>query len=416
MASAAPLSEPHVLARTKEQLFPPETEAGYVVADTQFAQERWVDDRPIDDEVKSTLAPFNHVQVGSGYPDLVGVQTLDNDLLAVDRLGEEPPLVAIEAKGHTDRGGVDVEGGIVQAHDRLGEANVAYVSAPAGAITGSARTLASELNVGVLGVHPDGEVRALERPRVVGNRTADEATAIRFQASAQGVAEKSFGLNHPKNYLGVPLALYHEGDTEQLVEEYVVGAVDDAIRGAEFLGLVEGAHGKQRLTPLGEELIRFALRTHGTLDDALEPFADWQGSRKRFIDIAPTWGEITRRVVFAYPATTLLVEELQQLHDDGIPEPSLVELVEWLHAHHPTFTVELFVRGDERVRERVLTRDGKLRSEELTEGSVYHSPTVFQLKAMLYHAGIVRERGAEPSNLTPEEDIWQLREPLDARR
>jgi hypothetical protein len=112
----------------------------------------------------------------------------------------------------------------------------------------------------------------------------------------------------------------------------------------------------------------------------------------------------------------LLVEELQQMHHDDIPEPTLVDLVEWLHVHHPTFTVELFLRGDDDVRERALTSDGRLRPSVLTTGAVYHSPTVFQLKAMLYHAGILTERGSEPSNLEPTADVWRLREPLSARR
>jgi hypothetical protein len=29
---------------------------------------------------------------------------------------------------------------------------------------------------------------------------------------------------------------------------------------------------------------------------------------------------------------------------------------------------------------------------------------------MLYHAGILTERGAEPSNLEPATDVWALRE------
>ena len=416
MSSAASLTEPHVLARTKTHLFPETGEDSYVVADTQFAQERWTDDRPIDPGTKSTLAPFNHVKVGSGYPDLIGVRRLDDDLLAVDRLGDEPPLIAIEAKGYTSSGGVDVERGVVQAYDRLHEANVAYVTAPADSITQSAQMLARQLNVGVLGVSGDGDIRVLERPRVVGNRTADEATAIRFQASAQGVADKNFGLNHPKNYLAVPLAVSHERDTRSLIEDYVVGAVDGAVEGAVFLGLVEDSRGERRLTPLGQEVVRFAIREYSELDDALVAFEQWQRSRKRFIDIAPKWGEITRRVVFAYPATQLLVAELQQMHDDSIQEPSLVDLVEWLHVQHPTFTVELFLRGDDDVRERALTGDGVLRPSVLADGTVYHSPTVFQLKAMLYHAGILTERGAEPSNLDPATDTWCLREPLSTRR
>lgn len=409
MATRAGLTEPSVLAHTKRELFPGEDD-GYVVADTQFAQERWVDREPIAAETKAALAPFNHVRVGSGYPDLVGVGPLADDLLAVERLGDRPPLVVVEAKGDTT-GGVDVERGITQAHDRLDEANVAFVSAPRAAIRESNRTLARELNVGVLGVSEDGSVTALERPRVVGNRTDGEAGAIRFQAGAQGVAEKSFGLNHPKNYLAYPLAVAHDGDTASLVSEHVVGAVDAARQGAAFLGLVD-PDPRPTLTPLGREVVRSGLEEFDTLAAALASFEQYQRSRQRFVDVAPRWGQVARRVVYAYPATTLLVEELQQMHADGIERPSLVDLVEWCHTQHPSFTVELFLRGDETVRERALTGDGELRSDPLTEGRNYHSPTVFQLKAMLFHAGLLTERGAEPSKLDPTADEWALRHPV----
>jgi len=140
--------------------------------------------QPIPAEIHDRLAPFNHVRVGTGYPDLVGVQLLDSAFLAVERFGEEPPLVAVEAKGYTDGGTVDVERGVVQAYDRLHEANAAYVAAPRTAISQSDRTLARELNVGVLAVEADGALTPYEVPRIVGNRTADEASAIRFQATA----------------------------------------------------------------------------------------------------------------------------------------------------------------------------------------------------------------------------------------
>jgi len=410
MASAAgTLTEPRVLAHTKRRLFP-DTDEGYVVTDTQFSSDRWLASRRVDPEIKDALAPFNHVRVGTGYPDLVGVRTLDDDLLAVDRLGDDPPLFVVEAKGDTDHGGADVERGVVQAYDRLHEANAAYVAAPSGAISQSARTLARELNVGVLGVDADGAVEAIEVPRVVGNRTTTETSAIRFQASAQGVADTSFGLNHPKNYLAYPLAVHHAAETADILAERVVRAVDDARKGAVFLNLVDDDPDRVRLTPLGKEIVRFALGEYGSVDDALYAFDDWKRSRKRFCDIAPKWGLLTRRVVYEYPATKLLVAELQHMHEDRIAEPTLPEVVNYLHELHPSFAVELFVRGDDAVRSRVLNADGELQSSVLTDGDVYHSPTVFQLKAMLYHAGILTTRGAEPSNLEPPTDTWRLRE------
>jgi hypothetical protein len=415
MASTASLSEPAVLAHAKQRLFPdPEATKTYAVVDTQFVAEEWLAGERVDPDIRAQLAPFNHVRVGSGYPDLVGVRKLEADLLAVERFGDQPPLVAIEAKGHRENNVADVERGIVQAYDRLHEANAAYVAAPAEAISPSNRTLARELNVGVLGVTGAGGVEPLEVPRVVGNRTSDDATAIRFQATAQGVADRSFGLNHPKNYLGYPLALSHARDTATVLSEYVVGAVEDARRGAAFLGLVD-ERPRVTLTQLGEEVVRFALDRHSTVEDALQTFEEWHGSRARFCTVAPEWGLLARRVVWAYPATKLLVEELQTMHDDGITEPTLVDLVEWLHVQHPTFTVELFVRGSKDARSRVLDEDGDIQPRALTDGSVFHSPTVFQLKAMLYHCGVLTDRGAEPHRLNPTSDVWTLCEPLERR-
>jgi hypothetical protein len=407
--TATDLSEPQVLAHTKRRLFPDEDELGtYAVCDTQFSMDEWLSGRRTTAEVRETLAPFNHVRLGSGYPDLVGVRKLESEWLAVERFGDDPPLVAIEAKGFAG-GTVDTERGIVQAYDRLAEANAAYLAAPASAVSETDRTLARELNVGVLGVEADGAVEALEIPRVVGNRTSDEATAIRFQATAQGVADRSFGLNHPKNYLGYALALAHEGDTEAVLAERVVGATADARRGAAFLDLVEDRPAGPELSPLGREVVRFAMEHAGSVDAALDEFPDWSGSSRRFTDLAPAWGQLARRVVWAYPATQLLVTELAAMHRDGILEPSLVDLVEWLHVQHPTFTVELFVRGTEAARSRVLTPDGDLRTDALRDGEVYHSPTVFQLKAMCYHAGLLTDRGAEPHRLEPDTDVWALR-------
>ncbi len=413
MASAASLSEPRVLAHTKRRLFPDDGRPdAYAVSDTQFSTTEWIAGRSIPASVREQLAPFNRVRVGSGYPDLVGVRTLDPALLAVERFGDQPPLVAIEAKGYTESGSVDIERGVIQAYDRLHEANAAYVTAPIDAVSRSDRTLASELNVGVLGVDTDGSVTPLEVPRVVGNRTSDDASAIRFQATAQGVAEMSFGLNHPKNYLAYPLALYHPDGTEPALAEHVVRATDAARTGAAFLGLIEERPNRTDLTPLGGEVVRFALDRHGTVDAAIEAFGEWKGSRERFCELAPAWGSLARRVVWAYPATKLLVTELEAMSEDGIFDPTLVDLLEWLFVSHPTFTVELFVRGTDEARSRVLTTDGEICSAALTDGNVYHSPTVFQLKAMLYHVGILTERGAEPNRLDPQTDSWALRHPL----
>ncbi|MEZ3115052.1 hypothetical protein RYH80_03850 [Halobaculum sp. MBLA0147] len=417
--STRSLAEPAVLASTKRRLFgaPDDPEPDrYVVADTQFTREEWLDGDPVPERVRETLAPFNHVEVGSGYPDLVGVHDLDDDLLAVDRLGSRRPLVAVEAKGlRTGETGADVERGVTQAYDRLDEANVAFVAAPHESVGQATRTMAAELNVGLLGVTAAGDVEPLVRPRVVGGASGTDgpAGAVRFQASPQGVARNPFGLNHPKNYLAVPLAVTADGETSERFREAAVDVFGDAVRGAVALGLVERHAGSVRLRPLGAEVVRFAERVEGDVADGLNRIDDWTGSRRRFCDLAPRWGDLARRVLYRYPATETLVTELQRLADDGVPEPSVVDLVVRLHELRPAFAVELFVRGTDDARRRVLDDRGALRERALTDANVYHSPTLFQYKTMLYHAGLLAERGTEPSNVDdPTATNWGLRDPL----
>ncbi|MCT9097356.1 hypothetical protein [Haloarchaeobius sp. HME9146] len=415
VGSPSKLSEPVVLSHVKRSLFPErEASDSYAVVDTQFTMESWREDEPVDAATRDALSPFNHVRVGSGYPDLVGVGPLDDSLVTGATGESETPLVAVEAKGYRGDGHVDVERGVVQAHDRLTDANVAYLAAPTGAITTGTQMLARDLNVGVLGVSPEGSVTPLEVPHVVGAQSTSATTALRFQATAQGVADQSFSLNHPKNYLAYPLAVYLQNPTDDLLATHVVGATDGARKGAAFLGLVEETAGKPdpELTPLGAEVVRFAKREYGDVRDALESFAEYKRSRKRFIDVAPKWGQLARQIVYEYPATTLLVTELQGLHEAGNVRPSLRELVEDVYDRHPSFAVELFVSSRDEARSRVLRDDGTVDRATLADGSVYQSGTTFQLKAMLYHAGIVTERGTEPGNLDPETDVWTLVNPL----
>lgn len=415
--AAATLAEPTVLAHAKARLFPdPDAPDTYAVADTQFAGDQWRDDQRVAADVREALSPYNHVRIGSGYPDLVGVRPPESSLLAVDRVGDDPALLVVEAKGYTADGTVDTERGIVQAYDRLQEANAAYLAAPAGAITGTDRTLARRLNVGVLAVHTDGAVEALETPRVVGRPGGGPAGAIHLQASSRGLADASFGLNHPKNYIGYPLAHVADGETAGLLAAYdVVSAVEDARRGAAFLDLIAETPTGPELRPLGREVVRFAREREGGVEAALETFGEWYRSRKRFVDLAPAWGHLARRVVYNHDAVELLVTELRTVHEDGLTEPTLVELLQYLHALHPEFAVEMFLRGDDDARSRALTDDGDLVDDALTDGAVYHSPTVFQLKAVCYHVGLFTERGAEPNRLDPTEDVWALRHPVCER-
>jgi hypothetical protein len=413
-AASGKFTEPEVLAQTKRHLFSAGADE-YVVTDTQFAQDSWIDGEPIDERIHETLAPYNHLALGSGYPDLVGVTAVDEAAVDIDTPVDEPPVIAVEAKGETrrDAGHRDAAAvAIRQAYDRLTDANVVYVALPDRYVSRSVCTQARELNVGVLAVDPAGAVRTAVRPRLVGSQNTDAERLLRFQASEQGLAEKSFGLNHPKNYLGYTLALAHPKDTQAVTEERVVGAVSDAETGARFLGLVERTPTSEGLqhTSLGREVLRFAREREGSLEDAFDRFDDWRRRRTCFYDLAPLWGELTRRILWDYPLTELLVEQLQRLNQSSSGPATLPDFVTHLYQTHPEVTTELFFKSDHETRQRVFAEENELRQSVLQDSTIYHSPTVFQLKAMLYHAGILTERGAEPSRLTPEEDVWSLRQ------
>jgi hypothetical protein len=412
---ALSMTEPEVLATTKEQLFSGlGTGTGYTVVDTQFSTNQWLNDVPISQEVTEALAPFNHVRVGSGYPDLVSAGSIASNAFR-GHYGDldSPPLAVVEAKGYGSTGQVDTETGIVQAHDRLQEANIGFLAAPRTSISPETRALGRELNIGVLGVTEDQSVDVLEKPRVVGTQVGREASTIRFQAGPQRVADQSFHLNRPKNYLGYPFCVYHPEPTADVLEEYVVRDFKSARDGAVFLGLIEKQpDGSDVLSPLGEEVLRFGLQKHEqSLRSVLEEFKSWKGEQTRLTQLAPDWALIARRVVFAFPATQMLVTHIQELQNNDQP-PILPTVVENLFDTSPTFAVEFFIRDTEEARSAVLTDDGELITPSLLESHVYRSVVAYQFKQMLYHSGILAESGSDSSNLEPRESDWRLEQPI----
>ncbi|GAB6878240.1 hypothetical protein JCM17823_05140 [Halorubrum gandharaense] len=413
--AASTLSEPEVLAFTKRRIFSDTSAAeGFAVTDTQFSTDEWLDGEAIPSEVTDELSPYNRVKVGTGYPDLVGAGKIPSDLYRGSRHDvQSSPLVVLEAKGHSADESVDPEEGVVQAHNRLAEANVAFVTAPSNAITEDTLSLGRELNVGIIGVSSENKVEILERPRIVGSQIGKDAAAIRLQAGPHSVAKQSFYLNRPKNYLGYPFAVYHSDPTDEVMRRYVVGDVRGARNGAAFLGLVEKrGDGGDVLTPLGEEVLRFGFRKYDrSLTSILEQFESWKGRRKRFTELAPDWSSLGRWVVFSYPITQSLIEHIQAIQNRG-DDPILPAVVSELFETSPTLAIEFFIRDIDDARSSVLTKDGELVPSELYDPSVYRSVTVYQYKQMLYHTGIVAETGADTNQLIPEESNWQLEHPV----
>ena len=413
--STSTLSEPEVLAFTKRRLFSNTSdEEAFTVTDTQFSTDEWLDGEPISSEIADELSPFNHVQVGSGYPDLIGAGAISSEIYRGSRHEvQSSPLVIVEAKGNSANKSANPEEGIVQAHNRLEEANIAFVTAPSNTISENTVSLGRELNVGIISVSGEDSVKIIESPRIVGSQIGKEASAIRLQAGPQSVAKQSFYLNRPKNYLGYPFAVHHSDSTDAVTKRYIVGDVRGARNGAAFLGLIEKqAHGEDVLTPLGEEVIRFGFRKHGSsITSILEQFQSWKGSRERFTKLAPDWASLARWIVFSYPITQSLMEHIQAVQNRG-DNPILPAVVIELFQTSPTLAIEFFIRDTDSARSSVLTGEGKLVSSNLYDPSVYRSVTVYQYKQMLYHTGIVDEPGSDTSQLVPEESYWRLEQAI----
>ncbi|WP_188876546.1 hypothetical protein [Halarchaeum grantii] len=402
------LAEPTVLAAAKDALYPDVSERPdrYAVTETQFTTAIWGSE-PISPTIHERLQPFNSVRLESGEPDLLGVGMPHGEVLN-DGVASAP-VVAVEAKGYRRSGAVDVARGIEQAHSRLSEVNLGYVAAPTAGVSETARALARELNVGIVGVEDAHSATVLEPARVTGaGEFSRGVEAIRFQARTNQFTAGSFPVNHPKNYLGYVLAAAAEGETDATYGEHVIRLPESGRRGAALFGLLD-VRGEDELTHLGAEVVRFARTRHGSVERALEEFDAWTGRSTRFTDLAPRWAQLARSVMMQYEPTKLLVDALEALHREGVREAGLPELVERACAINQPLAVEVCVTED--AREAVLTRDGDLDTDALRDPHVYKTGLHFQYKAQLYHVGLVTDRGTDDKSAVLD-DTWRLEQPV----
>lgn len=411
---ASTLAEPVVLAAAKDALYPDieNRPRRYAVTDTQFAVDSW-GGWAVPTEIHDRLRPFNAVRLRTGEPDILAVGMPEADVL--DAEAASTPVVAVEAKGHnTTPEAADVTRGIEQVHARLPEVNLGFVAAPAESVTGTARSLAREIGVGVLGVHRDESVALVEPARVTGaGEFSTGIEAIRFQASAHGLTEGSFPVNHPKNFLGYALALAATGDSRDVYEAHVIRAVSGGRRGAILLGLVDDRSDGDYLTHLGAEVVRFAREQHGSVEDALEEFDGWAGRTTRFTELAPRWAQLARSVTIEYEPTQLVVDALEQLHRDGIQAVTLPDLFRRTCALNQPLAVEVFVTRNR--REDVLDSHGELVDDALHDPTVYKSGAYFQFKAQLYHVGLLTAGGTDDGTAALS-DEWTLEQPVTRNR
>jgi len=115
--------------------------------------------------------------------------------------------------------------------------------------------------------------------------------------------------------------------------------------------------------------------------------------------------------LLSYPPTQVLIDTLSKLAKTGNPESSLVEVAKAVASENPNFALDLFVSTRSGDRDRVLSESGEkdVDRSAFDQGRVYSTHTTFQYKTMLYHVGLLIERGTETKlKLDPTTDVWAL--------
>lgn len=147
---ATSLPESVVLAAAKDALYPDieNRPRRYTLVDTQFTIGSW-GGWSVPASVWDRLMPFNAIRLASDEPDLLDVG-LPPDRVLNARAASDP-VVTVEAKGHhTTPEKANIARGIKQVNSHLPEASLGYFAAPIESVTQTARSLARELNIGIL--------------------------------------------------------------------------------------------------------------------------------------------------------------------------------------------------------------------------------------------------------------------------
>lgn len=264
-------------------------------------------------------------------------------------------------------------------------------------------------------------------------------------------------LNHPKNYLGVLLATACDGDLVAQIRRWLVDLPDRAIAGAVALGLVSVSDSQRSssdtdsshthlpysvsATPLGTQILH-RLTDSSSPQQELRRFGDLRGSSQRFVTAVPEfWRPLLTHLLTSYH----LAGDVATLLESTGPV-TLAELGQLVARTNHPFGIALFANPSELdyapPSEVTQTRSSQSpsrgssppipdqphlqRSRSPSQSSVsvppsaspaeppftsprtYRGQTIYQLKAILFHCGLLTERGADTSAIIPTQDIWQL--------
>jgi hypothetical protein len=333
------------------------------------------------------LEPLATIRIDGSRPDLVC--TVEH--------GSRDVVVGFEVKARQ----ADWWHGLAQARRYRSGVHHAYLALPGAAaeIQRNASEMSQESGVGVLALEQGAwqELLAAADPRPLPWMV--EATA---SVLAGVPAARRLQLNHPLNYLVVPLLVSHHPrmSAMEALEAFwpdlrSASSRQMAVDGAASLGLLDR---DGNITAEGS-----------TVADLLEclGFAPERrlNKRQRLAEAAPAVAAVARSVLLRQPAVQLLIEVLRLRRGKGFPISKLYESAR---------------RENDSLAGALFLSDPSLGVSPQVAGTDFRPTTVYQFKQILWHAGILETkahgsagRGAE--NFDPQQDLWSL-EPRLYRR
>jgi hypothetical protein len=252
--------------------------------------------------------------------------------------------------------------------------------------------MARESGVGVLVLEGDNW-HELVRPA---DPTPLPWTLGSTSAALEGVpAARQLQLNHPLNYLVVPLLAATLTQNRDLEEELAArwsdlgsrGTRRHAVVGAQSLRLIDT---DRKPTAEGIAVADLLLGLGFTTENR-------PNKRARLADVAPAVAAIARFVFLQQPAVRLILRVLATARRP-FPLPELA-----INS----------IRLDPPLGGALFLDDPSLEFSPDLTGPSYNSSTVFKLKQNLWHAGLLStgfhsSAGGRAANFRPAEDLWVL--------
>jgi hypothetical protein len=263
-------------------------------------------------------------------------------------------------------------------------------------VTPSPRSLDDDLTPAVERTH--NPITAARPPAIMSAPDTPALPAASDDDAAPSHDYRTFSLTNIKNYVAAAVAAEHDDDTDTLLENNVTSMASEARNGAESLNLLGADHNPSRL---GSAVVDAYVSEFGSLDAAIEHFAEMKGTRGRYVEDVPELTGVLRRVVQQYEPFRIIADVLE-----SAGEPLTIrELTERMFDERPEFVKSVMIRGDEATHERVFGGEG---ISDLESPHAYRSTTAHKIKSIAYHAGAITTTGDVPSRLAPTEQMWAV--------